>query len=66
MTMKPVSYNRIIDAAENIQLVMATTSHKGGKGTTRRIGFKLSNAEGFNRTILETFDLMPFVPGQKA
>ena len=69
-TTKPVSYSRIIDAAENIQLVMTTSSERAGteekRGRRRRLGFKLSNAdEQFNRSILETFELMRFVPGHR-
>jgi len=69
-TTKPASYSRIIDAAENIQLVMTTSSKRAGteekRGRRRRLGFKLSNAdEPFNRSILETFELMRFVPGHR-
>jgi len=52
-----------------ITINATTTLHDGKRkngAAAQQIRFKLSNADdGFSRTVLETFDLMKFIPGQQ-
>jgi transposase len=66
---RAVSYARIIEAAQSVQLVMVLAGNGDGRrrgareAAAEQIRFKLSNADDeFNRSILDSFDLRKFIP----
>jgi transposase len=66
---RAVSYARIIEVAQSVQLVMVMAGNRGGRrreareAAAEQIRFKLSNADDeFNSSILDSFDLRKFIP----